>query len=269
MHVLHHEPVTAKGSEPAAWLYVLHGMYGAGRNWGTVSRRLVERRPDWGCLLIDLRQHGASQGFPPPHRVSDAAADLVALQTVTQKSARAVLGHSFGGKVALAYLQQADEPPRQVWVIDSTPEAGEPRGSAWEMLKNLRALPDRFESRDAAVNALTAAGSTEAVAQWMALNLVRADDGTFRWRFDLDAVEALLRDFFALDLWGVVEAPPPGADVHFVKATESSVLSAQTLERLEAAGPNVHVHTVTGGHWLNADNPDALVELLAESLPAG
>ncbi|HSM35677.1 MAG TPA: hypothetical protein VK837_04695, partial [Longimicrobiales bacterium] len=54
---LAHERVVADGATPGAWLYVLHGIYGAGRNWGSVARALVERRPDWGAVLVDLRGH--------------------------------------------------------------------------------------------------------------------------------------------------------------------------------------------------------------------
>jgi pimeloyl-ACP methyl ester carboxylesterase len=47
------------------------------------------------------------------------------------------------------------------------------------------------------------------------------------------------------------------------------VLSGESLERAErAAGQRVHLHRIAGGHWVNADNPDALLDLLIEWLPA-
>ena len=75
--ILHHELVQPPGTSPDAWLYLLPGIYGAGRNWGSVMRRWVQERPDWGAVLIDLRGHGASQGFSPPHTLESAAADLI------------------------------------------------------------------------------------------------------------------------------------------------------------------------------------------------
>lgn len=282
--LLGHERVAADGAEPNQWLYVLHGVFGAGRNWGSVARRVVRARPEWGALLVDLRQHGASQGFAPPHTVGAAVEDLAALAS-QEVPAAAVLGHSFGGKVALAFA--ATRPPglRQVWVVDSTPEAREPGGTAWRMLEVVRGLPDAFASRDELVDALEAAGFARPIGQWMATNLVPVD-GALTWRFDLDAMEELLLDFFGLDLWPVVERPPPGVAMHIVKATESSVLSPAARARIEAASADVAgtrsarngdagsgdiasvtLHEVEGGHWLNADNPDALVELLVAALP--
>ena len=83
-------------------------------------------------------------------------------------------------------------------------------------------------------------------------------------------MEALLRDFFDRDLWHVVESPPAGCILHFVKASESSTLTEAACHRIEAAGAlsgQVHLHRITSGHWVNADNPEALVALMAEHLP--
>jgi esterase len=265
--ILHHERVTAPQAKPDHWIYVLHGVYGAGRNWGSVMRRLVDQRPEWGAVLVDLRQHGRSQGFPPPHTVQAAAADVAALAVSTGLGVEALLGHSFGGKVALLYA--ADAPDlRQVWVIDSTPAVREPDGSAWTMLNLIRSLPASFGSRQDLIAALEAHGIRHAVAQWMATNLEPADGG-YRWRFDFDAIESLLHSFFETDAWPVVERPPDGLEVHLVRAEGSSVLSGSALQRARAAtGERTFLHTIAGGHWVNAENPGAIQELLVQKLPA-
>lgn len=274
--------VALDGAEPGSWLAILHGIYGAGRNWNSVARRFVRERPEWGATLVDLREHGASRGFGPPHTVEAAARDLLRTARAAGGAPHAVLGHSFGGKVALDYLritgeESPDEAPAHLWVVDSTPAPRDPEGSAWEMLHVLRASPGPFESRDDGVSALEAGGVATPVARWMATNLVEGEDGgggdraeaEWRWRIDADVMEALLRDFFARDLWATVEDPPADASVHLVKAEESSVLSGDALERAEraaAASDRVHLHRVDGGHWVNADSPDSLVSLLSEWL---
>lgn len=264
---LNTEPITAPGAAPERWLYVLHGIFGMGRNWGTVARKLVAERPEWGAVLVDLREHGASQGFAPPHTIEAAAADLLET-TRAERPAAAVAGHSFGGKVALAYTAEAPEPLVQTWVIDSTPAArAAPSGSAYEMLMAVRALPSRFESREALVQALEAEGVDRPVAQWMATNLERRDDALV-WRFDLDAMQALLEDFFRRDLWPVLETPPNDVAIEVVRATRSSVLDADAVARIRAlAHGRVTLHELEGGHWLNADNPGGVISLLAAGLP--
>ena len=251
-------------------MLLLHGIFGAGRNWSTVARKTVTARPDWGVVLVDLRQHGASQGFPGPHTLAASAEDLQKLVSSEDVQASALLGHSFGGKVALVYARDPARPLEQLWVVDSTPDARAPSGSAWGMLQVLRRVPDTFADRDQAVGSLVEQGVLAPTAQWMVTNLVRGQDGRFRWRISIDDMEELLQDFFRSDAWDVVERPPDGLHVHFVKAEESSVLSEEACGRIDAAGARtgrVHLHRVQGGHWLNADNPDALVELLSVELP--
>ena len=86
---------------------------------------------------------------------------------------------------------------------------------------------------------------------------------------DPDEMEGYLRDYFRTDAWDVVEDPPAGTTIHFVKASDSSVLDPGAVECTRAAGRRtgrVFLHEVEGGHWLNTENPKALQELLAAGL---
>jgi esterase len=266
--ILNHTRVAAPERTPEKWLLVLHGIYGSGRNWGSIARQLVQERPEWGALLVDLRMHGGSQGFAGPHTLAAAAADVDALVEHLDFHAAAVLGHSFGGKVALVYTQHHADDLRQSWVVDSTLEVREPSGSAWRMIEAVRALPPAFASRAEAVAGLQEQGYATAIAQWMAMNLERSDD-LYRWRLDLDGVEEMLRDYFRTDVWDTVDSPPEGLEVHIVKATESSAIGESDAERVESAHARhgrTHLHRVEGGHWINTDNPEAVVKLLVEHL---
>jgi pimeloyl-ACP methyl ester carboxylesterase len=264
--VLSHERVTVEGAKPSSWLYMLHGIFGAGRNWSSLAKRLTRERPDWGVVLVDLRQHGASQGFVPPHTLGAAANDLAVLADETGLQPAAILGHSFGGKVALAFAGTRPRGLKQLWVVDSTPAAREPDGSAWRMLEIIRRMPRVFASRDELIAALEREGFAKPVAQWMATNLERRN-GELGWRFDPDSMEALIRDFFRTDLWHLVERPPADLTLNFVKATESRILTPEDVARIRDAGDAVAYHEIEGGHWLNTDNPGALVKLLSTGLP--
>jgi esterase len=249
-------------------LYVLHGIFGAGRNWSSVIRRFVRSSPEWNARLIDLRQHGDSRGFNAPHTIAAAAHDLEELAQHLNEHPAAVLGHSFGGKVALQYARAHGSELQQLWVIDSTPEARTPDGSAWEMLGLIRGAPREFKSRDQLTDFLTGSGVARPTAQWMATNLENRN-GVYVWRFDFDAMEELLRDFFAEDMWDVLESPPASVEIHIVKANQSSVLSPAAVSRIEELSKQngrVFLHQVAGGHWVNAENPEALLNLLIKHL---
>jgi len=269
--ILHHETISTGTTSPARWLYVLHGIFGMGRNWASIARRIVRERPDWGAVLVDLREHGRSRGFTPPHTLAAAAADVAALAERLGHPPGAILGHSFGGKVALTVARDFPGLVSEIWVIDSTPEARTEGGAAVAMLEVVRRQPGPFESRESAIRALEGEGVATPVAQWMGTNLGPSDHGV-DWRLDFDALEKLLRDFGGTDLWDVVESPPGGSRIHFVKASESDLLRESACDRIEAAGEEndrVRLHRVAGGHWLNADNPEAVGALLVENLGAG
>jgi pimeloyl-ACP methyl ester carboxylesterase len=249
-------------------LIMLHGIYGRGRNWQTIARTVTSARPQYACWLVDLPHHGDSPAGSHGDTIAGLAADVRQWLDEQGLIATAVLGHSYGGKVALAMAEQLREHPLQVWVIDSTPEAKPPSGSAWGMLGAIRGLPSRFGSRDELVTALTKHGYAVGVGQWMASNLARGEDGTFSWKLDFAAMERLLIDFFNTDLWSSVEAPARTHDIHFVKASESNAISAAAVTRIEAAaGPQVHLHHRPGGHWIHAESPQAVAELLIAYLP--
>jgi esterase len=269
--LLHTEPVVGVEARPERWLAVLHGIFGAGRNWATVARRLVRARAEWAVLLVDLRQHGRSHGFTPPHTLAAAAADLRRTFEAHDGPVRGVLGHSFGGKVALELVRShaSELALETLWLVDSPPGARPPGGSAWDVLGALRRAPGPFPGREAGVAALQQAGVDEGVARWLGTNLIEAPEG-WSWRIDPDEMEELLRDFFKTDLWSVIESPPEGLEIHVVKAEESSALDEEACRRVETAGARtgrVHLHRVAGGHWVNADNPDALLEALQAGLP--
>ncbi len=265
MPILSHDRVTADGADPTRFMFMAHGIYGSGRNWTSVARRFVRARREWGVYLIDLRMHGESQGFSEPHTIQACADDLDALAEHLDLSPDAILGHSFGGKVALLFAAQSA--PDHVWVVDSPPGVRPPSGSAWEMLAMLRKHPGPFADRDAGIAAIQSAGFVRPVAQWMATNLAPRPDGSLEWRLDVDALEALARDFFQTDAWPIIEAPPADTHIHVVKAEESGAIDESDCARIEEAGTangRVSLHRVPGGHWVNADAPDALHDLLME-----
>jgi esterase len=248
-------------------LLMLHGIYGRGRNWQAVARSVVAARPDVACRLVDLPHHGNSGPGRHGDTVHGLALDVLDWARGAGVTPRVVLGHSYGGKVALAMAEQLRGTPLQVWVIDSTPDLKPPAGSAWDMLRVVRSLPDRFPSREAAQAAIRAHGYDLAVAQWMTTNLVR-DGESFRWHLDFAAMERLLRDFFVTGVWDVIESPDPQHDVHIVKATRSNAIAPDTLDRIRSAvGPHVHLHEREGGHWIHAERPDLITALVLEQVP--
>ncbi|HEY6036950.1 MAG TPA: alpha/beta hydrolase [Kofleriaceae bacterium] len=262
---LHHEAI-ANGT-PAQWMIVLHGILGSGGNWRGIARKVVERRPEWGLVLVDLRHHGRSEHGAPPNTVAACAEDVRAL-AATLGSVTAIAGHSFGGKVALA--TRAFGGMRQTWMFDSSPGARPDRAedsseSVAQLLALMETLPRTWAKRDDFVDAVVAAGHAKPLAQWLAMNVVPADQG-YALRLDLPAIREMIADYLAQDLWASAFDPSLG-DLELVIATRSDVVNAADRARVATPPPHVHVELVDAGHWLHIDAAAKIVELVTSRLP--
>lgn len=245
-------------------MLVLHGIFGVGRNWYTHCTQLARLRPQWGFIMVDLRLHGRSQGFPPPHTLEHCADDLQHLVETLNLPVRGIMGHSFGGKVAMVYAQKHGEKLERTWILDSTPEKHRSSMSVVAVLEAMKQLPMPQPSRQAVVKGLLEQGLTLDLAQWLAGNAERQQD-QYVWRFDFPGLEALLMSFYETDLWSVIEEPPFFTQVHVVKAERSNVLSDEGEARVHSATANgrTFLHVIPdAGHWLHVDNPKGLLELM-------
>lgn len=271
-----HDVVIAAGAAPERSFLLLHGILGSGANLRTIARRFVAERPRWAAVLVDLRRHGASLDVAGPDTLEQAAVDVAELARSLALPAGAVLGHSFGGKVALQWLAAAREQARleHVHVIDSNPGARpDARGSegTLRVVDVLDALPYPFESREAFVQAVLAQDPRPTLAQWLAMSLRREGDG---WRFGppLASIRALLASYFAADLWPVVESPPEGTQVHLVIGDRSTVLDAADRARASEIAAQlparVTVDVLPTDHWVHAEDPDGLLRVLLARGPA-
>lgn len=270
-NVLAHALVTAPGTSPTKWMLMLHGILGSGANWRTFARQIVASRPGWGIALVDLRLHGESQrGFDPPHTVARAAEDVWALTATLPGPARAVFGHSFGGKVAIEVARTAEPSMDHLFIIDSTPSARpDRRGSTGtqHIVDLLGTLPDDFPDRASFTGWMEQRGVSRPLAMWLAMN-VKPEPNTTRYvfRIDVRGIRELLDDYFHLDAWSLLEHPPADLHTHFIVGGESDIVDAADLERARRC-PQMTVDVIEGaGHWVHADAPDALRSLVESRL---
>ncbi|MGQ0505999.1 MAG: alpha/beta fold hydrolase [Myxococcaceae bacterium] len=235
---------------------LLHGFLGSGRNLRTLAQQWSERDPSRTFVLMDLRGHGAS---PPP----SAATDLTemgcdVLETLAGRSADLV-GHSLGGRVALAAAASSPERVRHVTMLDITPApVDDDISESAAVLKVLRQAPMRAPDRRQMRAFLLEKGLTPSLADWLLMNLVR-DGNDFAWQFDREALGHLHDHVLGEDQWSAVDQL--GSRVHCIRGSKSPYVPEEDVERLKRAG--CRVDTLEGaGHYVHVDALDALLPLL-------
>ncbi|MFZ9889497.1 MAG: alpha/beta fold hydrolase [Myxococcota bacterium] len=263
------------GSQPhQKTIFFLHGILGSRRNWLSFARQLIEKAPHWRAVLIDLRHHGESHGAPPPDDLRACAQDVAQVAATLGAEPAVVIGHSFGGKVALMYAQEQATDLEELWVIDAPPGLRESRsrGDVESVFQVIGELPLPIPGRRELVDTLTARGLSVEVARWMTTNLRPAPGGVgFVWRFDLEAATRMLRAYGAYDAWPVLEAPPSGVRPVLVRGGRSDRWLGDDLQRLSAlaAADRIGYHVIEdAGHWLHTESPERLQQLLAPTLSA-
>lgn len=266
--------ILTPSSAPTHWMLFLHGILGSGANWRTFAKQMIAECPGWGAILVDLRLHGESQvGVDPPHTIAAAARDVAALieavepslPPVADGSSRgwSVLGHSFGGKVALELAAQRGGDLEHLFVVDSTPSArptGRGSESTQHIVDLLMNLPPEFPDRSAFTAWIEAQGVSRTTAMWLAMN-VRPLPATTRFvfRVDIAGIRELLADYFRRDLWSVVETPTTTMQSHLIVGGRSGVVDAADRERAKRCPATTTLDVIEeADHWVHVDAPDAL-----------
>ena len=272
--LLNHELLTAPGAEPKRLIVFLHGILGTGANLRSHAKRLISAQPESGALLMDLRAHGQSLGVEGADTVENAAADVAQTARASSLPVEAVVGHSFGGKVALAFAAHHPE-LKHVLTLDSAPGPRlDARGSeaTVRVVSMLRELKGPWAKREDFVADVEAHGQSKGLAQWLAMNLDRRAQG-FEFALELSRIDALLDDYFRVDLWPLVERAAQtraGPHFHLVIGMKSKVyehddrVRAQQLES-ESDG-YVTVDLLDAGHWVHVDDAQGVAEALQRRL---
>jgi esterase len=242
---------------------LLHGFLGAGRNLRSLATAWSATEPRRRFLLPDLTGHGASPAPPPGANLGTLARDV--LETAHAKGFTGPLelvGHSLGGRVSLAASLASPADVASVRLLDISPSPVPVDLSESGMVLNvLLRAPDTTPSRREMRAGLTSQGLSEALADWLVMNLVSTPEGHVRWRFDRQALSALHQQVNGTDLWAAVERP--GAKVRCIRGGRSRYVTDADAARMEAAGCPVET-LPEAGHFVHVDAPQALLRWLME-----
>ena len=225
---------------------LLHGLFGTATNFATIQRRLAETRR---VLAFDLRNHGRSPH--DPHMSYGAMADDV-LETMAAHGLEhaALVGHSMGGKVAMAVALR--EPARidRLLVADIAPVGYPPRYD--DIAAAMRALPlAPGLTRADADRALALSVPDTGMRQFLLSNL--RFGALPDWRIGLEEIAGALPEIMGWHQTGTYDGP-----TLVLSGERSDYVRPEYRPLFQALFPHARYVTLRGaGHWLHADAPDA------------
>ena len=254
LHVERHGAPT--GAPP---LLIAHGLFGSARNWGVIARRLSQARE---VIAVDMRNHGSSP-WCATHGYPDLAADLA--EVIAAHGGQAdVLGHSMGGKAAMALALAHPGRVRRLVVADMAPVAyGHTQA---HLIAAMCALDLAGLTRRSEADAALAAHVEDAGVRAFLLQSLDLKASPPAWRLNLDVLAAEMPRILGWpEIAGRFEGPAlflAGALSQYVlpehRAVIRALFPAATIARIPGAG-----------HWLHADKPREFEAAVAAFLEAG
>lgn len=255
--------LTRHGPETGRPLIIAHGLFGSGRNWGVIARRLAADRP---VLCVDMRNHGDSPWYDD-HDYPALARDLA--EVIAAHGGQAdVLGHSMGGKAAMVLALHAPERVARLIVADIAPVAyghtQRPLIRAMEAL-DLAGLTLRSEADARLAMQLRDPGVRAFLLQSLDLRSQPP-----HWRLNLRALDAGMEQILG---WPAGMEPgqiaPFAGPALFVTGAQSDYVAPAHHARIRALFPAARFSPIAGaGHWLHADRPREFVEAVSGFLTA-
>ncbi|MDG0968996.1 MAG: alpha/beta fold hydrolase [Porticoccaceae bacterium] len=237
---------------------LIHGMFGSLSNLGGLARQLASR---CRVVSVDLRNHGDSP-HDPFMDIPCMAKDIIELMDALNLQSTILIGHSLGGKVAMQVALNFASRVSKVVVADISPVAYNARqDSALDALEAVSKVV--LNSRSQADKIAAQYVSDAQTRAFLLKNIVRADDGIYRLRLNIESI----LEYYSSTL----VAAPEGVSYHgpslFLKGEVSAYIQTKHRPIMQNLFPNHDLQIMSGvGHWLHAENPEDFNRRVAEFL---
>ncbi len=236
---------TLGGDSQSTPLITLHGLFGSWDNLGVVAKSLATSRK---VYALDLPNHGRSAHTAQINYPDLAAAilqwmDEMALPTVD------VVGHSMGGKVAMAIALTEPSRVGKLCIVDIAPKRYAPSHQA--IFQGMREIANAdLTTRKQADELLQNYVDDTSVRSFLLKNWVRQGE-RFGWRHNLGTLESHYDDILDWPIEGRFDG-----DTLFIKGGLSPYISREDQPLIAAQFPNAKAKIIEGTeHWPHAQKP--------------
>ena len=247
---------------------IVHGLSFFSYDWIGPARMVAQDRE---VAAIDMRGFGDSTwSAERNYKLDHMSADVVAVLDALGWDKVVLMGHSFGGRVALATAGWKPERAAGLICVDFAPDLA-PAGRR-HVAERIGGQPDVFAWVDEAMayhHDADAPGAQVRRQRWEAF-LTKTDRGYVLKR-DLH-----FRDNFKRALETGKSAPVPeflwpmltGMEIPtlVIRAAESDMFNAATLEKVKTLNPRLTAIELAGSHDLAGDNPAGLANAVNKFL---
>jgi len=207
-------------------ILAVHGLTGHGQRWQTLATRHL---PEFAIIAPDLIGHGRSS-WAAPWNIDANVGALAALLEADADDPVVVVGHSFGGAVALNLAAARPDLVAALVLLD--PAVGLDGGWMRDIADDMFASPDytdREEARAEKVNGSWREVDADELDRELDEHLIDLPGGRAGWRISIPAMLS-----YWSELARPIRLPQNGIPVTLVRATKTDppYVTAELLTRL-------------------------------------
>lgn len=256
---LHYTEIGTSGPR----ILFLHGLFGQGKNWTSIAKNLADHAR---VILIDLPNHGRS-GWTESLTYAEMAIAIADVLTTETDEPLNVIGHSMGGKVAMAMALLRPDLVERLVVADIAPVRYERISGFADYVMGMRSVDlSRLRTRGEADQALQPYVPDDVVRAFLLQNLRRdpSSETGWRWQMNLALLGGKLAD---LGDWPDLHAPPYDGPVLWIAGGRSDYVQPEYAPAMRALFPRTQLITIkNAGHWVHSDQPEIFVAALRRFL---
>lgn len=254
------------GREGQPVMLLAHGLRGHAHSWDDVAAAFCG---DYHVLALDQRGRGDSDWAKDGDYTTDAyVADLAGFCAALNLDQFILVGHSMGGRNAMAFAGRHPEKVSKLVIVDVGPTL-DSRGSQ-RIADEIKSVPEEFDSFADALeymNRQNRFASPEVMRRRVQYATKELPNGKVGWKYD-----GLIREQRrngtvppAEDLWPAL--PNITCPSLIVRGAETDLLSSETAERMLATLPNpALVEIARAGHMVFEDNPGDFIAAVRDFL---
>ena len=231
------------GDEKSPPVMIVHGLYGSGRNWGVIAKRLSDQ---FFVITVDLRNHGDSPWLDTHnyHVMADDLAEVINSLNIKPN----IIGHSMGGKAAMVLALKRPNLVRNLIIADIAPVKYEHDQS--QFIEAMQKVDlSKVEKRSDATLALSKFVEDKSLQNFFTQSL---DIKAKRWKLNLKVLRSEMSEILSFPK---IESEFSGHSL-FLKGEKSDYIKSEHRKLIKSLFTKARFATFKeAGHWLHAEKP--------------
>jgi len=253
---LHYRIVGAPSSNKPV-LFILHGLFGSSDNWQTLAKRFSS---DFTVYLVDQRNHGHSpHGIE--HNYDVMVEDFAELIDDLGLDKFNLMGHSMGGKTAIAFAGEYPELLNKLIIVDISHKQYPMHHE--QIVLGLKALDlSKIKTRGEADKELSKYIDNLAIRQFLLKNLYWERKGQLGWRINLPVLANDIQKIIEEVYFDTIDVP-----TLFIRGDQSNYILESDFEEIKQKFPSSKIVTIkNAGHWVHAEQQDLFYQIVVDFL---